>query len=206
MSTLDALRLYVQQSDEGLTSNVTDLADAVGMDPLELNSFFRMPSVVRRLRDQYNLPPPPLKGSRKSLTPQQRKWITYCTNPHTAKGIPTLAIEFGIDMATHRRWMRQSAFREAYNTALQREVVATEGEIFRKATNRAATGDPKAIEILYRMMGKPLQQASVGSAATSISLADLVPILQQVCTQDQLALIAGAITTRELNPGDPQSE
>lgn len=104
-----------------------------------------------------------------------------------------------MDMATHRRWMKQPAFQAEYKRLLSTEIVSTEGEVIRRTATKAMAGDAKSAELLYRMQGKPLPNALAPGQGGGISIDVVMQVLQRLMTPDQLAQAAILFT----NPDAP---
>lgn len=201
MRRSDIIRCYIEWCNEGEVPCTADLARHFG-EPIEsLHAFLTSPRVVTVLQDRYNLPPPIKHKSTRSLTDEQRAWIIKCTNPYTKKSIQALCNEFGIPMETHRRWMKQAAFNKAYTEALKGEIRTTEGELYRRTASRAMDGDNKSLELLYRMQGKPLPTAISAEGHSGVPLEKVLQVMQEICTPEQLSVIATRLLTNDIQPG-----
>ena len=193
LTRADTLRFYIEQTTAGKKLSIADLSLYSGIDLDELTKYFRFHTVKTYLQKHYDMPPPPVVLSVRSLTDQQRAWLVKCTNPYTTKPVRQLAEEFGIDIDQHRRWLKQDAFKRAYEEQLQEDVNQAKGEMVRKAVNKATSGDAKSVELLYRMEGKPLAAITSGEDQGSVPMGKLLQVLQSVLTPEQLGAVTAAI-------------
>lgn len=194
LNKADVLRHYIDQANDGILLSIADLSAQFNMPIKELTDFMRLPAVRRHLKNYYQLDPPPLDLPNRDLTDQQRAWLTKCTDPYTTKSVRTLASEFGISMEEHRRWLKQASFRNAYDKLVAQDAKAAQGEVTRKAVNKAMGGDGKAVELYFRMAGAPIATAQNDAlSSSSVPLAKLLEVLQSVLTTDQLNNVTQAI-------------
>lgn len=198
MGLIDVMRMYVAECREGIPCSMEDMAERTDTPLKEVVAFFKLSQVKQALSDKYDLPPPPLRHSKKILTAQQKRWIEVASNPYSGSPTSARATAFGISMATHRRWMRQPAFRDAYNKAIATDAAHTKGDIIRMAAHKAMSGDVKAVELIHRLNGTPLAELPSANPVGQISVGDLIPILQRVLSEDDLASVAGAIMSSQL--------
>lgn len=204
----DVLRTYVEWENDGTQTSVEQLAAHYGMDENDLHKFFHYPPVVSLLADQYNLPPPPRRLSKRALNELQKRWLRFCTNPHTTRNLITMCKEFGIDIETHDRWMQQAVFQREYNKLIARRVGAMKGEFIRRTAQKASAGDLKAVELIYRMNGTPIPSAIAETSSTSVELEAVVRAMQKHLTQEQLAAVAGEMLrpTLAIEAASPEDE
>lgn len=199
MSLSDVVRTYIVQSEEGTVVSSEDLQAQFPEYSIDsIHAFLHSPKVQHYLVDRHNLLPPPKKKSRRTLTDEQRMWLTIVTNPYTTASINGLVARANQDrgfewmsLEKHRRWMKQPTFAREYKRLLTQDVKATEGEAIRRTATKAMQGDTKAIELYYRMKGEPLPSTLAGSGqGAAIGIDVVMQVMQIVCTPEQLAKAA----------------
>lgn len=192
MAKSDIIRTYIEWSQGGRVVSSADLAEHHQQPIASVHEFLHAPKVVRYLADNHNLAPPPRTLSRRTLTDEQRTWLTKCTNPYANMTIQSMVkLTPGMTMAKHRAWMKQSAFLAEYQRLTALEIRGSEGEVIRRTANRAITGDTKSIEMLARLKGEPLPTLAAGEQSGGIQLDVIMSALQRVLDGDQLAKVAG---------------
>lgn len=189
----DIVRRYIDWSNEGDLVSCDDLAiEFPTFTSKQIYDFLHHPKVVAKL-EEYELPPPPRSKSIRSLTDRQRRWLSICTNPYATQSLKSLAETNGFSIEEHRRWMRQSAFRNEYTKLMRKEVTNTEGELFRRTATKAMTGDAKSIENLYRMQGRPLPTGINEGTSGNVSLDVVLQALQETLDSETLSRVAARL-------------
>jgi hypothetical protein len=200
-SKSDIIRTYIVWSQSGKIVSSADLAEHHGQSLKSVHEFMHAPKVVKYLATRHNLAPPPLTLSRRTLSDEQRAWLTICTNPYANMSIQTMVkLTDWMTMSKHRAWMKQQAFLAEYQRLMALEIRGSEGEIVRRTANKAVSGDTKAIEMLARLKGEPLPQAVSVSEGGGIQLDVIMSALQQVLDGDQLAEVAHLLLHPEDKP------
>lgn len=191
----DIVRRYIDWSNEGDLVSCDDLAiEFPDYTSAQIYDFLHHPKVVSKL-EEYELPPPPRSKSARSLTDRQRRWLTICTNPYSTQSIKSLAETNGYTVEEHRRWMRQAHFKAEYTKLMRKEISGTEGELYRRTATKAMTGDPKALENLYRMQGRPLPSGLNEVKHGEISLDAVLQALQETLDSETLSRVAARLIT-----------
>lgn len=203
-SKSDIIRSYIEWSQQGRVVSSADLATFHNQSLTSVHSFMHAPKVVRYLADRHNLLPPPRQLSRRTLSDEQRAWLTICTNPYSPNTVQAMIKVHSswMTMAKHRAWMKQQAFLAEYQRLMALEIRGSEGEIVRRTTTKAMSGDTKSIEMLARLKGEPLPSLAQGELSTGVPMETIITALQQVLDSDQLAEVAHLL----LHPDSPQQQ
>lgn len=201
---LELIRLYMEYSLQGTYLSCEELQKYdTSFSAQEIYDAFREKTFSEKILSE-GIPLPPLALTKDSLSEKQLRWIRAASNPYTSKSLVMLAAEHGVTIEEHQSWMLRPHFRKLYEQRLGRQAQSAKGEVIRRTINKATTGDQKSVENYFRIIGEPLQKLEEAQTQQSLPVNEILNILQNILSPEQLALVAVAFLNKpkELTVGE----